>query len=137
YWGRAGRRAVERTANAEASAHFTKALSILASLPPSPERLERELALRTARGPALMSTKGLGSSEVGANYRQALELCRQLGERPELFAVLRGLWEFHELRGDLKTALELAEELLRLAGAANDPAPRLLAPHVPRAPPAR
>jgi class 3 adenylate cyclase/predicted ATPase len=120
YWGRAGRRAVERTANAEASAHFTKALSILASLPPSPERLERELALRTALGPALMSTKGLGSSEVGANYRQALELCRQLGERPELFAVLRGLWEFHELRGELMVARGLGEELFRLAQAADD-----------------
>ena len=74
-----------------------------------------------------MSTKGLGAHEVEQNYTQALELCRQLGERPELFAVLRGLWEFHELRGDLKTALELAEELFRLALAADDPALRLVA----------
>jgi tetratricopeptide (TPR) repeat protein len=74
-----------------------------------------------------MSTKGLGAREVEQNYTQALELCRQLGERSELFAVLRGLWEFHELRGDLKTALELGEELFRLAQAAEDPALRLIA----------
>jgi class 3 adenylate cyclase/predicted ATPase len=126
YWHRAGRRAVERSANVEAIAHFTKALSILSGLPESRDRVERELAVRTALGPALMSTKGLGSPEVGANYRQALELCRTLGERQELFAVLRGLWEFHELRGELKIALGLGEELFRLAQAADDPALRLV-----------
>ncbi len=41
--------------------------------------------------------------------------------------MLRGLWEYHELRGDLKTALELAEELPRLALAADDAALRLVA----------
>ncbi len=126
YWQRAGRRAVERSANLEAIAHFTKALGVLATLPDSRDRLECELTLRTALGPALMSTKGLGSPEVGTNYAQALELCRQLGERPELFAVLRGLWEFHELRGELMTALGLGEELFRLAQAADDPALRLV-----------
>ena len=126
YWQRAGRRAVERSANPEGIAHFTKALGVLATLPAGRDRLECELALRTALGPALMSTKGFGSPEVGTNYVQALELCRQLGERPELFAVLRGLWEFHELRGELKTALGLGEELFRLAQAADDPALRLV-----------
>jgi class 3 adenylate cyclase/tetratricopeptide (TPR) repeat protein len=126
YWLRAGQRAVERSANLEAIAHFTKGLSVMASRPHNRNRLEHELALRTALGPALMSTKGLGSPEVGANYTQALEVCRQLGERPELFAVLRGLWEFHELRGELKTALRLGEELFRLAQAADDPALRLV-----------
>jgi predicted ATPase len=127
YWQRAGQRAVERSANLEGIAHLTKALSVLAALPAGRERLERELVLRTALGPALMSTKGLGSPEVGQNYSQALELCRQLGERPELFAVLRGLWEFHELRGELTTARALGEELFRLAQAADDPALRVVA----------
>jgi class 3 adenylate cyclase/predicted ATPase len=127
YWQRAGRRAVARSANVEGIAHFTKGLNVLAALPESRDRLEHELALRTGLGPALMSTKGLGAREVEQNYTRALELCRQLGERPELFAVLRGLWEFHELRGDLKTALELAEELFRLAVAVGDPALRLIA----------
>jgi class 3 adenylate cyclase/predicted ATPase len=127
YWQRAGHRAVERSANLEGIAHFTKGLNVLATLPDSRDRRKRELALRTALGPALMSTKGLGAHEVEQNYTQALALCRQFGERPELFAVLRGLWEFHELRGDLKTALELAEELFRLALAVDDVALRLVA----------
>ena len=127
YWQRAGQRAVERSANLEGIAHFTKGLSILATLPDRRDRRERELALRTALGPALMSTKGLGALEVEQNYTRALALCRQLGERSELFAVLRGLWEFHELRGDLKTALELAEELSRLALGGDDAALQLVA----------
>lgn len=127
YWQRAGERAVERSANLEGITHLTKGLNVLATLPDSRDRPERELTLRTALGPALMSTKGLGAPEVEQNYTQALALCRQLGERSELFAVLRGLWEFHELRGDLITALELAEELFRLALAVDDPAFRLIA----------
>ena len=127
YWQRAGQRAVERSASLEGIAHFTKGLNLLATLLDSRDRRERELGLRTALGPALMSTKGLGAREVEQNYTHALGLCRQLGERSDLFAVLRGLWEFHELRGDLKTALELAEELFRLAQAADDPALRLIA----------
>src|SRR5262249_16628595 len=105
YWRRAGKRAVERSANLEAIAHRTKGLNVLATAPDSPERRERELGLRTVLGPALMVTKGMGAREVEENYTRALGLCRQFGERPELFAVLRGLWEYHELRGDLKTAL--------------------------------
>jgi len=127
YWRRAGQRAVEQSANLEAIAHLTRGLDVLATLGDHPEGRERELALRTALGPALMSTKGLGAREVEENYTRALALCRELGERPELFAVLRGLWEYHELRGDLATALELGEDLLRLAVAADDPALRLVA----------
>jgi class 3 adenylate cyclase/predicted ATPase len=127
YWLRAGQRAVERSASLEGIAHLTRGLNVLETLGARIDRRERELALRTALGPALMSTKGLGAHEVEQNYTRALELCRQMDDRPELFAVLRGLWEYHELRGDLKTALELGEELLRLARAANDPALRLIA----------
>jgi class 3 adenylate cyclase/predicted ATPase len=127
YWQRAGQRAVERSANLEGIVHLTKGLDVLGTLADSPQRCERELALRTVLGPALMSTRGMGAHEVEQNYTRALELCRQSGERPELFAVLRGLWEYHELRGDLKTARELGEELLRLAVAADDPALQLIA----------
>jgi class 3 adenylate cyclase/predicted ATPase len=127
YWQRAGQRAVERSANLEGITHLTKGLTVLATLSDDPEHRQRELALRTILGPCLMSTKGFGAREVEENFTRALELCRQLGERPELFAVLRGLWEYHELRGDLKTALELGEELLRLAVAANDSTLRLVA----------
>jgi len=127
YWQRAGQRAVERSAYVEAIAHFTKALSVLGPLPPDRKRLERELELQTALGPALMSTKGLGAAEVAHAYSRALELCQELGDTSQLFAIKRGLWEFYELRGDLRAARELAEELLALAEEMNDPGLLLVA----------
>jgi class 3 adenylate cyclase/predicted ATPase len=115
YWRRAGQRAIERSANIEAIAHFTKALEVLERLPDDRKRLELELEIQTALGPALMSTKGLGAVEVERAYARGLALCRQLGDTEHLFEAQRGLWEFHELRGDMKTAHELAKELPALA----------------------
>jgi predicted ATPase len=120
YWRRAGQRALERSANVEAITHLTRGVDVLASLPDDPERRQRELDLQTALGLALMATKGFGAPEVATAYARARELCQQLGETTRLFAVLRGLWEYYELRADAQTGLELAEELLRLAERAQD-----------------
>ena len=49
-------------------------------------------------------------------------LCRQVEETPQLFPVLRGLWNFYLIRMELRTARELAEQLLSLAQRAQDPA---------------
>jgi predicted ATPase len=54
-------------------------------------------------------------------------LCERLGDPPELFPALFGLWIVYSLRGELRRAYELAEQLLRWAQRANDPAPPLYA----------
>ncbi len=130
YWQRAGQRAIERSANAEALVHLTRGLGVLQSLPQAPERLQQELELQTALGLVLMPSKGYGSAEVESVYRRALELCRQIGETPRRFSVLRGLWEFYDLRADTRTARLLAEELLRLADAEGDRGLQVIAHHV-------
>ena len=55
-------------------------------------------------------------------YTRARELCERLGDPPELFPALFGLWVMHLLRGELRRAYELAEQLLRRAQSARDPA---------------
>jgi predicted ATPase len=45
-----------------------------------------------------------------------------VGETPQLFPVLFGLWRFHFLRGELPMARELAEQVFRLARSIPDPA---------------
>ena len=55
-------------------------------------------------------------------------MCQQVGETPQLFPVLWGLLQFYMERGELQTARELGERLLRLAQSAQDPA-LLLAAH--------
>ena len=58
---------------------------------------------------------------------RARELCEQVGDTPELFPVLFGLWGFYLVRAEHKRAHELAEQLLRLAQSRQDPALLLLA----------
>ncbi len=55
-------------------------------------------------------------------YTRAQELCQQVGETPQLFTVLRGLWRFYILRAELKAAHEMAEQLMSLARNVQKPA---------------
>jgi TOMM system kinase/cyclase fusion protein len=127
YWLRAGQRAVERSATLEAVAHLTNGLELLATLPDTPERAQQELVMQTTLGPALMATKGYAAQEVEYAYARARELCRQVGETPQLFQALWGLWYFYLVRAELQTARELGEQLLNLAQRVQAPAFLLLA----------
>ncbi len=129
YWQEAGQRAVQRSVNVEAVAHLTKGLELLKTLPDTPERAQRELTLQIALGMSLGVTKGWAAPEMGQAYARARELCRQMGETPQLFPVLWGLYVFYQVRGEFPTARELAEQLLSLAQSVQDSALLLLAHH--------
>jgi len=122
YWQRAGQHAMERSAYLEAIAHLTKGLEVLATLPATPERTQHELDLQLALGPALMIIKGWAAPEVARVYNQARALCQQVGDTPQLFPVLWGLWLFYIGRGEVQAARELGEQLLTLAQRVHDPA---------------
>ena len=49
-------------------------------------------------------------------------MCERLGEPPELFHVLFGLWTVHFLRDELPAAFELGQQMLHRAQTAHDPA---------------
>jgi TOMM system kinase/cyclase fusion protein len=120
HWQRAGQQALQRSANLEAVQHLTKGLEALQTLPDTPERVQHELLLQTTLGPALMATRGFAAPEVQHAYARARELCRQMEDTPQLFSVLWGLWLFYEVRGELRTAHELADQLLDLAQRQHD-----------------
>jgi predicted ATPase len=120
WWEKAGQRSLERSANAEAIAHFTEGIRLTQSLSAEPARDERELALQLALGPALMATRGYGATEVEQTYARAHELCRNLGTGPNRFAVLRGLWEYYELRARMDSAKEVADEVFAIAEQSGD-----------------
>jgi len=115
FWQAAGRRAVERTAHTEAIAHFTKALAALDHLPDSAGRAQQELTLQIALGAPLIAVKGFAAPEVQKAYGRARELCQQVGETPQLFPVLWGLYAFHLVRAELQTTRDIAEKFLSLA----------------------
>ncbi len=114
YWQKAGQRAVDRSAYAEAISHLSKGLALLKTLPETEKRHSQELNLQTPLGLAFMATKNYAAAEVGLAYTRARELCRQVGETPQLATVLDGLWIFHLVRGELQTAYEAAKQLLAL-----------------------
>jgi predicted ATPase/class 3 adenylate cyclase len=122
YWQNAGEIAIRRSANLEAIDHLSMALEMLKTLPERPERMQQELELQIALGPALMAVKGYTVLEVEKAYARARELCQKLGETPQLFAILRGLWGFYIVRGELQTAHELGKQCLALAKRAQRPA---------------
>ena len=121
FWQYAGEQAVQRSAHREGIGHFLKGLALLSELPETPDRTHRELTIQTRLGPSLMATKGYAAPEVERAYARAQELCQQLGETPQSFQVLRGLWVVHEMRAELRTARKLGEQLLALAHHLDDP----------------
>jgi predicted ATPase/type II secretory pathway predicted ATPase ExeA len=122
YLQHAGKNAVRCSAHQEAVAHFTRGLDLLATLPDTQERRQHELALQVALGVPLLRTKGYAAPEVAHTYGRARELCQQIGEQPELFTALAGLCSFYLVRAELQMARMLAEQCLRLAQHAQDPA---------------
>ena len=122
YWQQAGRRAAQRSANAEAISHLRRGLALIETLPETPERSQHELAIQATLGPVLIQIQGWAAQETGAAYLRATELCQQLGETAQRFPVLYGVWAFQLVRADHQTARKLGEQLLHLAGREHDPA---------------
>ncbi len=127
YYRRAAERAMAASANADAIAHLTKGLELIASLPESSERVSREIDFRLALGAPLVAIRGWGSAEAQAAYTRAKELCAGAGETPELFRSLVGLWVYYLMQPDMETASELSRELFNLAAKLGSDEFRLLA----------
>ena len=121
YWQRAGEHAVEHSAYAETVNHLSKGLEVLELLPDMSERTQQELDMQISLGSALMATRGYAAVEVEKTYLRARELCRHLGDTPQLFPVLHGLYRFYHVRGELEVAREVGQQLLDLAQGEQDP----------------
>jgi predicted ATPase len=122
YLQRAGQQAADRSAYGEAITHLTRGLELLQHLPDAPERTRQELDLQITLGHALIATKGQAAPDVEQTFTRARALCEQLGETPQLSAVLGGLRAVYEVRGELPKARELAEQMLGLAQRVQEPA---------------
>jgi predicted ATPase len=121
YLGRAGQQAMQRCAHADAIGSLTAAIELVRKLPDSPQRIQQEALLQLAVGPALLAVKGWAGQEAERAYTRVRELCERMGDPPELFPGLFGLWNVYFARARLRSAYELAEQLLRRAQSAHDP----------------
>jgi predicted ATPase len=114
YWQQAGEHAARQYAHDDAIALFTKGLTLLVTLPESPERGRHELSVQLALGELLRATQGVGAPDVGKVSSRAYTLCQQTGETPLLARILWGLSQFQITQGQTATAGELAQQLLDL-----------------------
>jgi tetratricopeptide (TPR) repeat protein len=114
-WQQAGDRARQRSAFVEGTAHYTRALEVLATAPESPERVQQELTLQLSLSYVLDFSRGLACPEK----RQALARARALGKRIEnpqqLFWVLLSMWASPLAAGEVAAADDLSTQILNLA----------------------
>ena len=121
YWQQATQQALQRFANVEAIQHLRLGLTLLKTLPDTPERAQQELAIQASLGPVLIAAKGYAAPDVEQAYSRAHALCHYVEEASQRFAVLRGLWSFKLARGEVQSAFELGQQLLHLAEGQGDP----------------
>jgi class 3 adenylate cyclase len=121
HWQAAGENAARRSAMKEAVAHFRRALADLGHLPKDAARMERELLVLSASGPARMAVYGWQAAEVGEACKHAIQLARRLGATERMFPPLWGLWTNQFVGGELKEAMETATQLQAMAMASGDP----------------
>lgn len=121
YWLQAGLRARERVAEVEAIDHLEKGLALLAGMAESSARDALELEFLGPLGTASIAVHGYAAPQVGPAFRRARELCERAGEPPQLFAMMRGTFAWHVVRGDFRLCVELAAEAAEVARQLDDP----------------
>jgi DNA-binding SARP family transcriptional activator/tetratricopeptide (TPR) repeat protein len=89
-----------------------RALSLLAGLPPSPQRDARELKLRAASAEPRNAVGGWTSTDAQQNLEKILELSERTGDRSLEVVSLVGLWGMSFVQGRLAEGLSLAERAL-------------------------
>jgi predicted ATPase len=94
-------------------------LDVLATIPSTPERIQKEIIIRTSLARTLLAIEGY-TPQVEEAYQHALALCQGEEDIPQLFPVLRGLSSFYIYLGEFEKAAQMGERILRLAERHND-----------------
>jgi class 3 adenylate cyclase/tetratricopeptide (TPR) repeat protein len=123
WWGRAGDRALHRSAFQEAMTHLHKAIEMADKVLSSPDpRATRKavissqrLKLQTRYGQAVMWSRGFSSEESSAVFTRAQQLAEGINNATERFDAYYGLWLGRISRGELVLARETAETFRREA----------------------
>ncbi len=112
---KSGKRMNRVAAFLEAQAHLKRALELLTELDDTTDRLKQELELRIALGAAEAGLHGFSAASAGDSYERALEICRVLGDPPEIFPIISGTGSFYITRGAFSKCEQLAKECLERA----------------------
>lgn len=116
----AGKRAVQRSANIEASTQLSLAIEQLGKLDQSIERDHKEIEIQVLKAGVLRSTAGIAADETGSVYARIRDLCERVEETEHLFPILNGLYSFHLVRAEYDLARNVAAQLLDLAASTRE-----------------
>jgi predicted ATPase/class 3 adenylate cyclase len=95
-------------------------LDVLSAVPPTPDRAQEEITLRTSLARGLLAVRGY-TVEVEEAFKGALALSDEVGGQPRPFPVLRSLATFYLYRGEFDKTGVIGRELLDLAEQQDDP----------------
>jgi class 3 adenylate cyclase/DNA-binding response OmpR family regulator/predicted ATPase len=129
-WRKAGRRAIERSANAEAIRLLTSALETLQFLPENSERKRAALELEVMLGQAMIADRGYSSPEARETLLRAKALIDDLTDPSQKFAILYGIWASHYVGGKVAKQRDAAAEFLAEAKRHKDAAALCIAHRV-------
>jgi class 3 adenylate cyclase/tetratricopeptide (TPR) repeat protein len=121
YWSKAGERALQRSANAEAAAHLTSAIELIRVSPKGGGEGRLELRLQMALGSAARAIHGHAAPETLRVYTRARDLLDDTVPLKEQMAVLYGLFAVTLTRGEYAAARPVAEQALAVAAPESDP----------------
>ncbi len=120
FWTQASERAFNSYSLKESQNLAESGLAALHSLPESVERDRQDLILTGYLGRALVTSTAYTDPRVVKTYTRALELCESVGDAPQMFPLVVGMWMYFQVKGDFDESLSLAERLLRMAEAEGD-----------------
>jgi len=107
-------------------------LSLLGTLPNSPERDGREIVLQLARAGSLLATKGIGSEEAVEAYVRARNVAERRNDANNLIVAMWSLWVRNQSRLLMDEARDLSNQLLILTKNNSDDGLQLQAHHAAR-----
>ena len=114
-WLKAGLEAAGRSAVHETVEHLTRGLIDLQQLPEGQDCEPLELQLQTSLAPAQMAAFGWAAPIVESTCLRAIQLADRMNIEEHRFALLWGLWSNQFVAGQLKRALDSANELQIMA----------------------
>jgi predicted ATPase len=120
YLRSAGQRSIERSANAEAIGHLTRALQLLQSRPGNLQRKRVAFPLEAMLSQAMIASYGYAARSTRDVLLRARALIDDSTDPLQKFAVLYGLWASHYTAGEPAKLRDTAREFLAEAERTND-----------------
>ena len=117
---KAGDRAFESSANADAYRHYLAGLEVLERLSDSFDSRTQEMNVRVGLARSSYAMHGGGFAEVGEHFAHARELAQKCGNRHQHFLILLGCWLHDFMSANHNAALSLTAEALRFADELGD-----------------